>query len=484
VNISSTKKFGNLTKSLLAIAFPLLLSAQSLFCQSGAQYLKAKIDSLLTDDYFSRTLLACEIYDMQGDSVLYRKDEKMLLHPASNMKILTTSTALYFLGPKYEFKTYLYYDGEIRDGVLHGNIYLKGGFDPDFTTEDLRRFAQAIESYGIETIQGNIYGDVSNMDSLFWGNGWMWDDDPYMDFPYMTPLNVNDDCVQIIVTPKNKGEKPLVEIFPHSLFYTFENNALTTDTTDLRITRDWINRKNHFTVSGTIQYNALPDTVERNLVNTNLYAITLLKEILYSDGVNCLGILDTGRVPTKAVLLDKTMRPFDEVILNLNKNSDNLSAEMTLRALGFEFFGAPSSAEKGIRMIDSLITLAGFDPEDYRIVDGSGVSHYNLITPELIVGIFTFLNKNRPELLRILKDSFPVAGMDGTLKNRMKNSAAFGNVRAKTGTLSGVSTLSGFVNSASGKEIAFSIFLQNFTGSAKMARDYQDKICEIMAEMR
>jgi len=194
--------------------------------------------------------------------------------------------------------------------------------------------------------------------------------------------------------------------------------------------------------------------------------------------------LDTGRVPTKAVLLDKTMRPFDEVILNLNKNSDNLSAEMTLRALGLEFFGAPSSAEKGIRMIDSLITLAGFEPEDYRIVDGSGVSHYNLITPELIVGIFTFLNKNRPELLRILKDSFPVAGMDGTLKNRMKNSAAFGNVRAKTGTLSGVSTLSGFVNSASGKEIAFSIFLQNFTGSAKMARDYQDKICEIMAEMR
>ena len=210
--------------------------------------------------------------------------------------------------------------------------------------------------------------------------------------------------MQIIVTPKNKGEKPLVEIFPHSLFYTFENNALTTDTTDLRITRDWINRKNHFTVSGTIQYKALPDTVERNLVNTNLYAITLLKEILYSDGVNCLGILDTGRVPTKAVLLDKTMRPFDEVILNLNKNSDNLSAEMTLRALGLEFFGAPSSAEKGIRMIDSLITLAGFEPEDYRIVDGSGVSHYNLITPELIVGIFTFLNKNRPELLRILKD--------------------------------------------------------------------------------
>ncbi len=479
-NIFTIKK--NIFLNLL---FALLLFGSIAQGQSKAFYLRARIDSLLQDNYFEKTLLACKILNLENDSVLYSKNERMLLHPASNMKIVTTSTALYFLGPDYNFTTTLYYDGKIEGDVLKGNIYLKGGLDPDFTSDDLEYFAKAIESLDINAIEGNIYADVSALDSLFWGNGWMWDDDPYSDFPYMTALNINDDCVQIIVSPGKLNDKANVEILPHSLFYTFENNAITTSAkTDLNVMRDWINRHNHFIISGTVNIDDKPDTTVLNLVNTDLYAPTLLKEMLYRDGINCFGIVDTGKVPTGANKIFELKRPFKNVIVNLNKTSDNLSAEMTLRALGLKYFGKPTSAKKGIKMVDSLITIIGLDPSYYRIVDGSGVSHYNLINPELIVGILKYFYHNKPELYRILKDSFPVAGVDGTLKHRMKKGLAFQNVHAKTGTLSGVSTLSGYAKTKGGNDIAFSIFIQNFVGSADSARSYQNKICEIISEMK
>ena len=469
---------------LRALLLALLLLTSGNFGQTGSKYLSAKIDSLLQDNYFNNAQLACEIIDLNADSVLYKRNEQLLLHPASNMKILTTSTALYFLGPDYNFTTSLYYDGKIDGDVLKGNLYLKGGLDPDFTSDELENFVDAIEDLGIETIEGNIYADVSAMDSLFWGNGWMWDDDPGYDFPYMTALNINDDCVYVIVTPTTEGQKPNVDILPHSLFYTFENDAVTsTDKSDLTVTRDWIHRKNHIIVSGTVNIDDKPDTSEINLVNTNLYAVTLLKEKLYRDGLICLGIVDTQSTPSNAHEVYEFKRPFSETIVNLNKTSDNLSAEMTLRALGLKYFGH-ASAENGIKMIDSLISIVGLNPSDYRVVDGSGVSRYNLINPELVSNILAFMYNEQPELYQILWNSFPVAGVDGTLKHRMKSGLAYKNVHAKTGTLSGVSTLSGYVKTLSGKDIAFSVFIQNFLGSANTARDYQDKICQIIAELK
>lgn len=443
---------------------------------------KAEMDSLLSDEFFKSTLLSVEIYNSTKDSLIFSLNNQLLMHPASNMKILTSSAALYFLGLDYHFVTKLYFTGSVEGDVLKGNIYLKGGLDPDFTSEDLENFAAAIEGMGVKYIQGNIYADVSAMDSLFWGDGWMWNDDPYSDFPYMTPMNIDDDCVEIVITPENIGEKALVNILPHSLFYTFDNQIITVrDSTDFIATRDWINRKNHFTFEGKINVHAKPDTLKRNLVNTNFYAATLLKEMLYRDGVNCFGIIDTHRVPSNAKIIEEFERPLTDVLLNMNKISDNLSAEMTLRALGLKYFGAPTSAAKGIRMVDSLINVCGLNSKKYKIVDGSGVSHYNLITTHLIVSVLKYLKNNKPNLFEFLIDTFPVGGVDGTLKHRMKDGAAYKNVRAKTGTLSGVSSLSGTLRNSKNEEIIFSIFIQNYKGSAKKARKIQDKICNFLA---
>ncbi len=172
------------------------------------------------------------------------------------------------------------------------------------------------------------------------------------------------------------------------------------------------------------------------------------------------------------------------VLTNVNKNSNNLSAEMVLYALAEKKYGRPATSENGIKVINDLITLIGHDPEKFRIVDGSGVSHYNLISAELILNFLKYIYKSEPEVFSRLWETLPIAGIDGTLGKRMTNSSAFNNVRAKTGTLSGVNALSGYVTAANGNQIAFSILIQNHVNMTSKARQFQDEICKILAEYR
>jgi len=173
-------------------------------------------------------------------------------------------------------------------------------------------------------------------------------------------------------------------------------------------------------------------------------------------------------------------RLFGEVIVNLNKTSDNLSAEMTLRAMAVKYFGKPATASNGIKLVDSLVTLTGLNPNNYSMVDGSGISHYNLISAELLENVVRYIYKKDSNLYEILYNSFPIGGVDGTLRGRMQNENIFNNVHAKTGTLSGVSTLTGYMKAKNGDIISFSIMTQNFVGSAKTVRGFQDKVCEIL----
>ncbi|MGA8265524.1 MAG: D-alanyl-D-alanine carboxypeptidase/D-alanyl-D-alanine-endopeptidase, partial [Ignavibacteriaceae bacterium] len=186
-------------------------------------------------------------------------------------------------------------------------------------------------------------------------------------------------------------------------------------------------------------------------------------------------------LPENANLIGLYKRPYSEVLPKMNKESDNLDAEMTLYALADKYFSEPATADSGVIMVDSLITLAGFDPADYRIVDGSGVSHYNLISSELILGILKYLYYQQPEIFQQFYDSFPIAGVDGTLKKRMTHFPAKNNLHAKTGTISGVSCLSGYVKARNGHNIAFSIMVQNYVTKAKVAESLVDDICDLLA---
>ncbi len=465
---------------LLLFLIPIILFSQN------KNSLQSKIDKILKDDYFKSTEVAIDIFDLTSKEILYRHNEKLLMHPASNMKILTTSAGLIFLGPDYNFSTSLYYSGEIVDSTLYGDLYAVGGCDPDFKLKDLDSMVVEFKNIGINKITGNIYGDVSMMDSIFWGKGWMWDDDPSTDAPYMTALNINDNAIQVNVEVKNKI--PEVKLNPDTKYVDLKFNSFVGDyenTNPIIIDRDWINRKNTILINQDLTLpapNAFHTSETVNVWQPEFYFLKLLEESLQNQNINYNGINELKNLPDTAKIIFSISRSFDSVIVNLNKTSDNLSAEMTLRAMSEKYFGKPASAKNGLKLIDSLIANAGLNPDDYRLVDGSGVSHYNLVSAELLLTVLKYIYEKRPDLYNILYNSFPNAGIDGSLESRMINTSAQNNVHAKTGTLSGVSTLSGFATSKKGDQIVFSILLQNFVGSSKKAREIQDAICEMMTE--
>mgnify|MGYP000615062980 CR=1 FL=1 len=148
----------------------------NLFSQSEIEELQSDINKLIDDSFFDRSTIAIDTYDLTDGKSLYQHNNNLLLHPASNMKILTSIAGLINLGEYYTFRTDLFHTGVIENDTLYGSIFVTGGFDPDFTTADLDSLVRTVKSLGIKYITGGIYADVSKKDSLYWGEGWMWDD--------------------------------------------------------------------------------------------------------------------------------------------------------------------------------------------------------------------------------------------------------------------------------------------------------------------
>jgi D-alanyl-D-alanine carboxypeptidase/D-alanyl-D-alanine-endopeptidase (penicillin-binding protein 4) len=443
------------------------------FISAYPQTLKSKLENLLKDKFFESCLVSIQVEDLTANKTLCSKNEKILLRPASNMKLITSAAGLLYLGSHYEFTTALYYDGYVSNDTLNGNIYVVGGCDPDFVTKDLYTFVDAIKTLDVSIINGNLYGDVSFKDSLYWGKGWMWDDDPSSDAPYLSALNINDNCVEV----SYDGENNLTEISPRTKYV---NVYRTEDQGKLIIDRNWFEKKNDIIVKGSQAEKKYYSKV--NILEPEKYFLKVFSEVLDSNQIKIVGDIGIKNLPIDIKLLYSFRRKYIDIIENLNKTSDNLSAEMTLLALAEKFYGKPATAKNGINVVEKMIELIGLNPSDYRIVDGSGVSHYNVVSAELLVTLLKYFYNEKPELYALLYNSFPIGGVDGTLENRMRNTSAEKNVHAKTGTLTGVSTLSGYLTTKKNHIIAFSILMQNYVGTSTKAKELQDEICRILAE--
>jgi len=190
----SVKHKNVVTSSFFIIS--LFLFNTSLFPQSNVKQLEADINKIIDDPFFESSVVSIDIFNLTDNLPLYKKDNRLLLHPASNMKILTSLAGLIYLGSDYQFETKMFHTGVVSVDTLYGDIYVVGGFDPDFTTDDLKKFVSELENSNVKYIAGNLYADLSAKDSLYWGNGWMWDDEPDPSAPYLSALNINDNSLQ------------------------------------------------------------------------------------------------------------------------------------------------------------------------------------------------------------------------------------------------------------------------------------------------
>lgn len=453
-----------------------------LIAGASAQTLVEKIDALLTSESVLKTSeVGIAVYDLTADKPVYHYQADKLYHPASIEKVITSVTALAQLGGAYRYQTRLAYTGTIADGTLEGDLYVIGGFDPEFMEQDMKLLMDSIQLSGIHTIQGRLIGDVSLTDSVYWGNGWSWDDTPEAFQPYLSPLMLNRGCVDVMVSPGKTGEQGKVVITPESDYYDLKNHSLTkvSRAGKLKVTRNWLENGNTLLVSGNV---VTPQKRTLNLYHSQRFFLQTFCYGLKQRGVEVSSdSLAFGKLPEGALPLCVYTRPLEEVLNRALKESDNLAAESMYYHLGGYCTGKTEgiSSEDGQKAIYEFMDHSiGYPSRAYKIVDGSGVSLYNYVSPSLVLAYLKYAYRH-PDIYHFLYKGLPIAGIDGTLAHRMKKSQACRRVRAKTGTVTGISSLAGYAESLSGHLYAFVIINQNVL-KAGQARSFQDKICEIL----
>ena len=484
-----TSKYFHISICILVLSLNIFPQSDNQYQESSIRDLVSGIEKVISHPFFNKTIIAIDVFDLTDSVSLFSNNEKLLLRPASNMKLLTSAAALFNLSEDYYFQTDLFHTGVIEGTTLYGDIYVVGGFDPDFTEQDLDSLGRVVKSLGIKSITGGIYGDTSKKDSLYWGKGWMWDDDPEPSAPYLSSLNINDNSIEVFVEGGSVDSPADVTLIPNTDYVIVENNSVTVSSNtseDFLVTRDWVDRKNTILVEGTVSKTAVLDSSEHlskiNLLYPEKYFLILFREKLERENINIEKPIDIKNLPENAVYLTSINRSIDTVLSDLNKESDNLNAEMLIYSMAYKGSGTPATADNGIAAMKRFIDTLGFNSENYSIADGSGVSHYNLVSAELLLELLKYMYFNQKDLFELFYNSLAVAGVDGTLKNRMKNTSAQNKVHAKTGTLNGVSNLSGYVTSKNDHLFAFSILIQNFVNEYSKARNFQNKICELLAD--
>ncbi len=299
--------------------------------QLSAQYeaVNSKIDSLLQEKFFESTVASVSAYNLTKDEPVYKKNEKLLLRPASNMKVISSSTMLYFLGPDYKYYTGIYSDGIIRNGTLYGDIYFYGNGDPSFSSSDLDSLIVMLKEKNVTEITGNVYGDVSAYDSIFWGEGWMWDDDPSYYFPYFSPLILNESGVTVTLI-KNENEELEVKTFPESNYFKVVNlvNIKEEGRSRINITRDWLNRNNDITVKGSVNKKFTKYSTTISLFNPSDFFMFYTIERLKANGIRINGNYSFKERPEEITEIGKIESNFGDLINVLNKESDNFYAEI------------------------------------------------------------------------------------------------------------------------------------------------------------
>ena len=453
------------------------------FVSIQAQSLTQQLDSLLNDPMLKTSEVGITVFDLTTGESLYRYQDKHLYRPASTEKVITSVTALARLGADYTMDTRLQYTGSINNDTLKGNLYLIGGFDPELMDADLDSLVEAVAKSGIRYIADTLVADVSMTDSVYWGPGWSWDDVPNAFQPYLSPLMLNRGCVDVTVIPTVKDSLPDVVCVPTSDFYQVENHAISyqPEAGKLKITRNWIENGNRIQVSGNVTKET---TKSLSIYTSKDFFFHTFASRLKAKGIeaNVKAFSEFPKADSLIVVdsIYTLHRPIKDVLKQAMKESDNLCAESMFYHLGAQYANCKRiGADDGTDAVnDFMEKVLGINPEHYKIVDGSGVSLYNYVSPHLLLEYLKYAHYH-PEMFELLYESLPIAGIDGTLEHRMKKTRAYKKVRAKTGSVTGVSSLAGYAKADNGHLLAFAIINQNVM-KLRQARAWQDKVCDIL----
>lgn len=483
------------------LIFPLFLFLSLIASPARAQdasieSLRRELGSILLDDATSNGWWGVSVVDLDRGETLFAQASGKSFVPASNTKLYTTASALTLLGPDFRYRTELHASGRIEGGVLHGSLVVRGSGDPSFGprfsgdgTRIFRDWADSLRALGITTIAGDVVGDDDLFDDVPLGNGWSWDDEPFWYAAEISGLSYFDNTIDLTVKAATAGQPARLSWEPMSTSYVDVVNATRTLPRGGRLDEDYRRDRgtNRFRI-GTAVPEGSSDLESLTVTNPTLYFVHVLREALVAAGIVVQGhprdvddLSFKPDYPTLTRVATHLSPPLAEIVKVVNKPSQNLYAEQLLRTMGARVLGE-GSAEAGWKAALPFLAQAGIDTTRIQLTDGSGLSRTNLVTPDMTVSLLRHMWTQAPVSARdAFVASLPIGGVDGTLAARFRDGRARGNVRAKTGTVSNVSSLSGYVTTAGGSTLAFSIMSNHFTSPAARSRAVQDRVVEALA---
>jgi D-alanyl-D-alanine carboxypeptidase/D-alanyl-D-alanine-endopeptidase (penicillin-binding protein 4) len=399
--------------------------------------------------------------------------------PASNFKLLVGSASLQRLGTNFDFVTSVAADAAPQAGVIHGNIYLHGGGDAHLTAKDLDDAAAALAAQGMKSVDGALITDASRYDSRRYGFGWSWDDLPYYYAPVVTALELEEGLAHIYMSPGDAVGAPVtLRVDPQSSAYTIDNRETTgaaksKDTTDLA--RQW-NAPGTIEITGSYPMQSKESgDLSAAVPDPESYAGDVFLRALTAHGVKVTGQVQDGKMPASApVLWTHDSEKMPELLADFWYPSDNLMGELFLKELGVVQGGEPGTDENGRTLEQNFLRSLGIDPFTVTIADGSGLSQYDRITPRDLLTILQY-DWNGPNR-NVVLDALPVSGVRGTLKRSFVKTPAERVVFAKTGSISHVRTISGFVQTKTHGPVTFSFLINQWMdedqpgGAARLAK--------------
>ncbi len=462
---------------------------------SSISRLQNELDLVFSDPSIAHAQYGVAIKSLANGEIIYFHNARKAFVPASNLKLLTAAVALLDLGPQYQFHTDLYTDGKLgQNGVWDGDLVLAGTGDPTLgsglqtnnSTAVFESFADSLKKKGIKKISGRIIGDDNYFDDEPLGAGWAWDYQSDCYAAQISALSFNGNCLSLVITPADSGQTATITTVPPTDYVQITNNLTTIDEGNTKINVHRVRMQNKVICNGHIARSDNNIRAAVTVENPTQFSVFVLKEVLARSGITVTGdAVDIDELndyqycrKTAAMIARQESPPLQQIITTMLKKSKNLYAELLLRAVGKNNFGVGNAAAGAIALCQAL-TEMGIDTTQISLMDGSGLSRKDFVTPMSIITLLTFMHRH--PFAKIFYDSLPIAGVDGTLEKRMIGTAAAGNVHAKTGTLDFVKALSGYVTSKDGEEFAFSILINNYTVSHSIANRIQDTVCERLA---
>lgn len=405
--------------------------------------------------------------------------EKMI--PASVSKVFTAITALKKFGPSHRFKTTLWSNAKEEKGVLKGDLYIKGGGDPGFVSETLWFLVNEFVRNEIKKVEGDLVVDESRFDNVRFDES---RDPERVDRAYDAPIGAmsfNWNSINVHVRPTKAGKAPKIFLNPRNDEWTIINKAKTRKGSRSSIVVSRVNA-NSIYVSGSIG-EAVSEVVKyKSILAPAMWAGNSLKEFLSQRGIEVKGDVRLGEVPKDARLLaEANGKPMSETVSDMMKFSNNYVAEMLTKNLAAEFRKQPATMADGVEVIVNTIVDLGVPKKEFSLVNPSGLSRRNKFKAKDITHVLMEAYQQFGYSAELLA-SFPLAGMDGTLKSRMENSAARGRVRAKTGQLTGVAGLAGFAGRKDGQIYAFTFLFNGPGPQGDLARRLFDDLASELVE--